>query len=89
MNSITSLKRKREDDEDVDLYGESESTGTKSRGIDKDDVTGAELNSAQDMEDTGPAATEEMEWLMFLVTEQGELQVLIMTVEYTNVRSDT
>jgi len=75
-NSTTSLKRKREDDEDVDLYGETETTEKKPRGGNKDDLTGAELNAEIGMQVEGVASTEEaMEWLLFLVSEKGELHV--------------
>ena len=79
-NSTTSLKRKREDDEDADLYGEAETTEKKPRGGNKDDLTGAELNTEIEMQTSGTTSTPEtevMEWLMFLVSENGELQVLI------------
>ena len=82
-NSTTSLKRKREDDEDADLYGEAETTEKKPRGGNKDDLTGAELNTKIEMQTNGTAPTTEtevMEWLMFLVSENGELQVLSLVV---------
>ena len=82
-NSTTSLKRKREDDEDADLYGEKETTEKKPRGGNKDDLTGAELNTEIEMQTNGTTSTPEtevMEWLMFLVSENGELQVLSLVV---------
>lgn len=80
-NSTTSLKRKREDDEDADLYGEAEMSEKKPRGGNKDDLTGAELNIEIGMQNDGSASTEEvMEWLLFLVSEKGELQVIFSLV---------
>ena len=71
-----SLKRKREIDEDVDLYGEAGATEKKPRGGKSDDVTNIE-NSMEFERQTGeaPSKAEELEWLIFLVSQEGELQV--------------
>jgi hypothetical protein len=71
-----SLKRKREIDEDVDLYGEAGTTEKKPRGDNSDDVTNNE-NSMEFERQTGEATStaEELEWLIFLVSQEGELQV--------------
>ena len=56
-------------------------TEKKPRGGNKEDLVGAELNTEIGMQNDGPASTEEvMEWLMFLVSEIGELQVILSLV---------
>lgn len=67
-----SLKRKREIDEDVDLYGEEETTEKKSKN---DDFAINENNVEFAQQSEEVAKSEEMEWLMFLVSQEGELQV--------------
>lgn len=69
----TSLKRKREDaDDNDDLYGDSDSTKRKLREGREDQMT---LEFTPNGSNT--TANDETEWLMFLVSENGELQVPI------------
>lgn len=66
------LKRKRDIDDDVDLYGDGEATEKV------DDVNETiETNVALEVQNDGIVQTEETEWLMFLVSQEGELQVPI------------
>lgn len=77
MSTTTaSLKRKREIDEDVDLYGE-ETTGKKPYGskIDNLGQNGSNMESVMQAEEV-ESKTEELEWLLFLVSQEGELQVV-------------
>jgi len=75
--TTASLKRKREIDEDVDLYGEEETTGKKTRASKIDDLgqNGSNMEFAIQTEEVG-TKTEELEWLLFLVSQEGELQVI-------------
>jgi hypothetical protein len=68
-----SLKRKRDIDDDVDLYGDGEATDK----VDDDVDETIETNVALEVQ-TGIVPTEETEWLIFLVSQEGELQVLIL-----------
>ena len=71
-----SLKRKREVDEDVDLYGETGTTEKKLRGSHLDDFPNNE-NIMECERQTWEATpnTGELVWLLFLVSQEGELQV--------------
>src|SRR5438046_29136 len=82
-----SLKRMREIDEDVDLYGEEETPGKRRRGEATDELRhdGGNIEFAEQF---APQATETMtreklEWLLFLVSEEGGLQVLLSSAELT------
>jgi hypothetical protein len=70
-----SLKRKREIDEDVDLYGETETTEKKSRGNNKEELTSTGKNIEFAQQAAAATMKEKVEWLMFLVSQEGELQV--------------
>ncbi len=79
MSTTTaSLKRKREIDEDVDLYGEEETTGKKTRGSksDDDEQNGSNMEFAMHAEEVA-SKTEELESLLFLVSQEGEFQVIL------------
>lgn len=72
-----SLKRKREIDEDADLYGEeAQVTDKKARG----DNSHRETLNKRDVEfainGNKTTAAEESEWLLFLVSHEGALRVL-------------
>jgi len=68
-----SLKRKRDgDDDDQELYGRSDATKRKPR----EDAEGQNtLEFAPQFNGSTTAANDETEWLMFLVSGKGELQV--------------
>jgi hypothetical protein len=68
--TTASLKRKREIDEDVGLYGEEETTAKKNCASKTDD-----LGQNSNMEFAMPAG-EVVEWLLFLVSQEGGLQVI-------------
>ena len=88
-NSTTSLKRKREDDEDVELYGDTDTMEKKPRGENKEGLFGAEINTEIGTESNRAALTTEvMEWLIFLVSDTGELHVPSSAVELVNFRFD-
>ena len=88
--SATSLKRKREIDEDADLYGEeAQSTDKKPRGDDTEDesLNVSDVEFARDGEkDT---VTEQLEWLVFLVTQEGGLRVSPFITKYLSTDSPT
>jgi len=68
-----SLKRKRDDDDDDDeLYGDRDDTKTKPR---EDPPSQRALEFAPQFNGSSTTVSDETEWLMFLVTEKGELQV--------------
>jgi hypothetical protein len=69
----TSLKRKRDKDDDADLYGESE-TEKKSRGNKEVSYEQNNVEYAMQVDET-ITSTEELEWLIFLVSQEGDLQV--------------
>jgi hypothetical protein len=73
----TSLKRKRDDeDEDEDLYGDVDAK-RKHRGGPKDSET---MEFAPQTNGSATASSDELEWLMFLVSENGDLQVCPLSV---------
>ena len=76
--TIASLKRKREIDEDVDLYGEEETTEKKTRGSKSDDneQNGSNMEFATQAQEV-TSKVEELESLLFLVSQEGELQVIL------------
>jgi hypothetical protein len=74
--SVTSLKRKREIDEDADLYGEeAQLTDKKPRGdnTEHEPRNVSDVDFARDGEKDTVA--EHLEWLVFLVTQEGGLRV--------------
>lgn len=73
VTSSSSLKRKRDDDDDADLYGESEITDKKPRGETTKTIpqNGNPVEFAVKEEEK----PEELEWLMFLVSQEGHLEV--------------
>ena len=71
VSSSTNLKRKRDIDEDLDLYGDHE-PGKKLRG---DTKRRAESNFYLMQVDGVSENNEETEWLIFLVGQGGDLQV--------------
>ena len=75
VTSSTSLKRKRDDDDDSDLYGESEITDKKPRG----EATTGGPNNGNHVEFAVQAEdkVEELEWLTFLVSQEGHLEVYL------------
>jgi hypothetical protein len=66
-----SRKRKRDFDEDVDLYGETATEKEINGTVDGTNGT----NGTAEPETNGITETEETEWLIFLVGQRGELQV--------------
>ena len=75
VTSSTSLKRKRDDDDDVDLYGDSEVTDKKPRGETSNQIpeNGPHIELSVKEEEK----PEELEWLLFLVSQEGQLEVFI------------
>jgi hypothetical protein len=68
------LKRKRDDDEDnEDLYGNSDTAKRKPR---EDLEDGKTMGFAAQTNGSTTTLNDETEWLMFLVSEKGELQVV-------------
>jgi len=68
-----SLKRKRDDDDDdEELYGDSDATKTKAP---EDMASQKALEFAPQSNGSTTTVSDETEWLMFLVSEKGELQV--------------
>ena len=81
--SAISLKRKREDDDDADLYGETETTDKKPRGEHKDVPTHNGSNIAFDAQlDEDTSTMEELVWLLFLVSQDGSLQVPALSLRF-------
>lgn len=75
--STASLKRKREIDEDVDLYGEEETTAKKTCASKTNDLGQSSSNMEFAMRAVEvETKTEVVEWLLFLVSQEGELQVI-------------
>jgi hypothetical protein len=63
----------------VDLYGETEIAEKKSRGNNKElTSTGNNIEFAQQPAEA--TAKEKAEWLMFLVSHEGELQVFHIVI---------
>jgi len=71
VTSSTSLKRKRDDEDDADLYGDSETTDKKPRGEQETLRNGNPIEFAV----KGEEKPEELEWLIFLVGQEGQLEV--------------
>jgi hypothetical protein len=74
--TTASLKRKREIDEDVGLYGEEETTAKKNCASKTDDL--GQNNNMEFAMRAGEVETktEVVEWLLFLVSQEGGLQVI-------------
>lgn len=71
--NLASLKRKRDEDDDTDLYGESETTDKKPRGEPANETSQNESHVEFAVsEDKKP---EESEWLIFLINQEGPLEV--------------
>lgn len=59
----------------MDLYGEEETTEKKPRGSDGLISNGSDIEYALQTEEIA-AKSEKLEWLIFLVGQEGELQVI-------------
>jgi hypothetical protein len=71
--NLASLKRKRDEDDDVDLYGESETTDKRPRGEPQKETpqSGNHIEFVA-KEENKP---EEFVWLIFLISQEGHLEV--------------
>jgi hypothetical protein len=69
-----SLKRKRDFDEDVDLYGDTEMT-EKTNGDSEESETMTSEPQTNGVTLAEETESDETEWLLFLVSQEGELQV--------------
>ena len=71
--NLASLKRKRDEDDDTDLYGESETTDKKPRGEPANETpqNGSQVEFAISEE----KKLEELVGLIFLINQEGQLEV--------------
>jgi hypothetical protein len=75
------LKRKREVNEDADLYGEeAQVTDKKPRGDHSDSKPAKKMDVEFAINGDDTTASEELEWLLFLVSHEGALQVLCSVI---------
>lgn len=81
-------KRKMDVDEDIDLYGEEEPIEKNPHSSDKADRSKSENGvTAATQNQMETPTTDELEWLMFLVSQEGALQVYnnptLLTIDST------